>query len=105
RGATRPPRTPQAVTMPPRRFSPAVPFYKNKLPNRRVNLHREHPRPLLFESSSKRRRLNGGRVLRRHVRPHYAVADVIELYRRRNWLILTKNCHPGRSRVCHASFR
>src|ERR1700674_4208752 len=34
----------------PRRFSPAVSLNENKLPNRRVNLHREHPRPLPFES-------------------------------------------------------
>ena len=30
----------------PSRFSPAVPFVENKPPNRRVNLHNEHFRPL-----------------------------------------------------------
>ena len=30
----------------PRRFPPAVPINKNKLPDRRVNPHSEHPQPL-----------------------------------------------------------
>jgi hypothetical protein len=41
---------PPAKPKNPRRFSPAVSFNEYKLPNRRVNLHREHPRPLPFES-------------------------------------------------------
>jgi hypothetical protein len=34
----------------PRRPAPALPFDKDKPSNRCVNLHREHPRPSLFES-------------------------------------------------------
>src|ERR1700730_8240461 len=34
----------------PRRLAPALPFDKDKPSNRCVNLHREHPRPSLFES-------------------------------------------------------
>src|ERR1700720_4311917 len=35
----------------PRRLAPALPFDEDKPPNRCVNLHREHPRPSLFESN------------------------------------------------------
>ena len=34
----------------PRRLAPALPFDEDKPSNRCVNLHREHPRPSLFES-------------------------------------------------------
>jgi hypothetical protein len=34
----------------PRRLAPALPFDEDKPSNRRLNLHREHPRPPLFES-------------------------------------------------------
>src|ERR1700730_16062002 len=34
----------------PRRLAPALPFDEDKPSNRGVNLHREHPRPPLFES-------------------------------------------------------
>src|ERR1700737_738882 len=33
----------------PRRLAPALPFDEDKPSNRCVNLHREHPRPSLFE--------------------------------------------------------
>ncbi len=37
----------------PRRLTPAVALDEHKPPNRRVDLHREHPRPSLFESPRK----------------------------------------------------
>src|SRR3984893_18229560 len=58
----------------PRRLTPALPFDEDKPSNRCVNLHREHPRPPLFESDSKRFSLESGRVLLRHARPRYAAA-------------------------------
>src|ERR1700730_5924705 len=57
----------------PRRLAPALPFDKDKPSNRCVNLHREHPRPSLFESE-KRFGLESGRVLLRHARPRHAAA-------------------------------
>src|SRR4030081_2654038 len=65
----------------PRRLTPALPFDEDKPSTRCVYLHREHPRPPLFESdfetsnqTSKRFSLEMGRVLLRHARPRYAAA-------------------------------